>query len=51
MEAARGKLSYCALKLPLSLGVVDVQSIVAAGRRGCVLVSGVGEDQKEPASL
>lgn len=46
MEAARGKYSYCTLKLPLSLGVVDVQSIVAAGRHGCVLVSGVEEDQK-----
>lgn len=46
VEAARGKHGYRTLKLPLSLGVVEVQSIVAAGRRGCVLVSGVEEDQK-----
>lgn len=46
MEAARGKHSYCTLKLPLSLGVVDVQSIVVAGKKEYVLVSGVEEDQK-----
>lgn len=51
MEAARGKHSYHTLKLPLSLGVVEVQSIVATGRHGCVLVSGVEGDQKYQVSL
>lgn len=41
VEAVRGQHSYGTLKLPLSLGVLEVQSIVAAGRRGCVLLSGV----------
>lgn len=39
VKAVRGKYSHSTLKFPLSLGVVDVQSIVTAGRRGCVLWS------------